>query len=729
MFTVHCRVLMLLLALSGGWFASPTHGQTLNLPARATNALTGSQFANIVWLSPRDNREAWIYGQIVSGNVPNWLRTLKPINTSSGGHTGTYYVTPDYMAIGSDDDYFLIPMSPLLAQRLCDRFGYTLPTRKMVDQIWAASTVKMTPDPIPASGLMTTVPVFVDHNNMVRADRNTFTNSQPLGALVGGNKKDVISSGLIYTNFVNAPTITKVVVIYGWHYPGGSHIQNAYNGHEETYADYSHGIRFVQMNMTVDGGTASITNVLTDPTLAGLLSDDATYSASFTIPKPRYTIGTLTPVVLNQPRSRSVLRGETATFNVFATGDASLGYRWLFNGTTLPGATNTMLTVTDIQSTNAGNYSVIVTNQSGSITSRVAVLRLKMSNFPALFADDFDTDTSTNWNIFWVASDGIPDYTVDFAFDYRLTSHIFNGTTALIPPAPNSPDGSTRAVKLTVNNNDANAATAAVNLYPKNFSASGNYALKFDLWMQYPGTAGGLVSTGSTVYAQCGINHFGTNVNWSLTNATTASDGLWFAVDGEGGVAADYRAYRGVPNGPPVDLTGNLALSGLVATNNTATVFQTLFPASRFETTGSPGKNWVEVELRQFNNNLTWLMNGTVVAQRTNASGFTNGNIMIGLMDPFNSIANAARECFVLFDNVRVENLAPPIQFQTISSLPDGNMALTVSSALGDSFWIDSSTNLTVWQPLANVNMTNNLLTFVDTNANARATTFYRARR
>lgn len=727
MFMLFRRSLLLLPALCGVLFTSDVKAQTLNLPPRATNALTGSQFANILWLTPRDNREAWIYEQIISGNVPNWLRTLKPINTSFSGHTGTYYVTPDYMAIGSDSDYFLIPMTPLLAQRLCDRLGYTLPTRKMVNQIWTNATVRLSPDPIPASALMITMPVFSDHNDMVRSARNSFTNSQPLGALVSGDKKDVIISGLIYTNFVNGPTITKPVVIYGWHYTSGVPIQNAYNGHEETYADYSHGIRFVQMNMTVDGGTESVTNVLTSTTLAGLLSDESLYASS-TIPKPRYTIGALTPVVLNPPRSRTVLRGETATFNVYATGDAPVGYRWLFNNVTIPGATNTSLVVTNIQATNTGSYAVVVTNQSGSITSRVALLRLKTTDFPALFADNFDTNSATNWNLFWGSSDGTPDYTADFAYDYSLTSYIFNGVTALIPPAPNSPDGSTRAVKLTANGNDAIQATAAVNLYPKNFSASGSYSLKFDLWMQYPGNAGGLVSTGSTQYAQSGINHTGTTVNWTPTSAAT-SDGLWFAVDGEGGTATDYRAYRGVTGGTQVDLTGNLAASGLVATNNTAAVFQTLFPASRFETAGSPGKNWVEVELRQFNNNISWLMDGTVIAQRTNTSPFTSGNVMIGLVDPFSSVANAARECFVLFDNVRVETLTPPIQFDSIVRQPDESIVLTLNSALGDSFWLDTSTNLVDWQALTSVSMTNNPLIYVDPSANNRPTTFYRARR
>ena len=275
-------------------------GQTLNVPARQTNAPTGSQFVKIITpmgTPPTPDRENWILAQIQNGNVPNFLRALKPITVSQTingtNHTATYYVTPDYMAIGTDEDYFLEPMTPLLAQRVANQLGCTLPTRKMVNQIWTNAAVKMNPQPIPPSAQMITVPVFDAHNTMVRAQRNTFTNSFPLGALVSGDKKDVIISTKIYTNFANAPTITKVVVICGWHYPAGNPIQPLYNGHEETYADYSHGVRLVQINMTVDGIPTTVTNVLTDRNLAKLLSDESTTEETSTdgvITKPRYML-------------------------------------------------------------------------------------------------------------------------------------------------------------------------------------------------------------------------------------------------------------------------------------------------------------------------------------------------------------------------------------------------------------------------------------------------------
>ena len=61
-------------------------------------------------------------------------------------------------------------------------------------------------------------------------------------------------------------------------------------------------------------------------------------------------------------------------------------------------------------------------------------------------------------------------------------------------------------------------------------------------------------AAGTTEYATFGINHTGTRVNWGAGTAT-ASDGVWFAVDGEGGVNTDYLAYVGRSTGTPTLLT------------------------------------------------------------------------------------------------------------------------------------------------------------------------------
>ncbi len=658
-----------------GWLlfgAAQIGAQILNLPPHPAWAPTGTQFVNIITPMSLTERENWVYAQVVSGNVPNFQRTLAPVSVTATingtSHTATYYAAPDYLALGTDADYFLEPTTPLLAQRLGQALGYTLPTRKMVNQIWTSAAVKMNPQPIAPSANMITVPVFALENDMVRTQRNAFTNSFPLGALVSGDKKDVVISTLIYSNLHAG--VAKPVVIYGWHYTSGSPIQPLYNGHEETYADYSHGLRLVQNALTVDGSPNTITNVLTTPNLAALLSDEGTSEGTTSdgvIRLPRYTVAALAPVIINHPRSQTVLPGTSLTYRVLTAGDPPVSYRWQFNGTPLPGATNASLLISNAQVAQAGSYAVTVTNSSGSVTSRVALLHVNTNVHPVLFADSFETDTSASWNLFAGAANGIPDYTVDWAFEYGATPYTFNGVTDLIPPAPNSPDGSTRGVKLTVNNNDATAATAAVNVCPKGQSFSGNFALKFDLWLNYPGGTGGINSTGSTEFAIFGIDHLGTQVNWV---SASASDGIWFAMDGEGGTSADYRAYLGNLSGTNIDLTA-AGTSGLTASNSIAAIYQNLFPSARFETVGAPGKHWLEVEVRQTNSTILWLLDGAVVAQRTNTSAFTSGNIMLGFMDPYASIANPAKDAFVLLDNVRVENLsAPALQPPGITAQP-----------------------------------------------------------
>ena len=72
--------------------------------------------------------------------------------------------------------------------------------------------------------------------------------------------------------------------------------------------------------------------------------------------------------------NQSLIPGTNATFTVYAAGSPPFHYAWKFNSATLVGATNSSLTVSNIQSINAGSYDVIVTNAYGSATSSVMTL-------------------------------------------------------------------------------------------------------------------------------------------------------------------------------------------------------------------------------------------------------------------------------------------------------------------------------------------------------------------
>lgn len=391
------------------------------------------------------------------------------------------------------------------------------------------------------------------------------------------------------------------------------------------------------------------------------------------------------PMILQTPASITTTQGMNAVFSVVATGSL-LNYQWRREGVAIAGATGSALALTNIQPAQAGNYSVIVSNATHVVTSANASLSVgtgQTSTTP--FWETFDSASSSNdWDVFEGSGNGTPDYTVDWSFDYSTYFSAFNGS--FIPSAPATTNGTTRGVRLTVNNNDAVQATAGVSLYPKNKSFAGTYKLKCDMWINYPGTAGGAGSTGSTEHGTFGLNHAGTRVNW---HSASPSDGVWFAVCGEGGTSAgdDYRAYTGNLAGTPTSLSVSAGGFAAPSRNNTDAYWQGLFPSPVFEAAGAPGKKWVQVEVAQDANNLlTWRINGNLIAQRTNTSAFTSGNIMIGFMDVFTSIASPAADAFVLFDNVRVEIAAisaPPAivsQPQDASVYPEQDATFTVAA-------------------------------------------------
>ena len=83
------------------------------------------------------------------------------------------------------------------------------------------------------------------------------------------------------------------------------------------------------------------------------------------------------PTILTDPQSLTVLPGASATFSVSADGSTPLSYQWYFNtNTPIAGANNPTLTINNVQTTNAGTYSVVVNNLAGSAAGSNAVLTL-----------------------------------------------------------------------------------------------------------------------------------------------------------------------------------------------------------------------------------------------------------------------------------------------------------------------------------------------------------------
>jgi len=128
--------------------------------------------------------------------------------------------------------------------------------------------------------------------------------------------------------------------------------------------------------------------------------------------------GPQAPVITTHPASANKVPGESATFNVAATGAPTLAYQWrkdgsnLANGGNISGAASATLTVTNVQNAIESRYTVVVTNGAGSVTSNPAVLNVG--------ADTDGDGMADNWEAHYfgtTARNGTSDYDGDEILD------------------------------------------------------------------------------------------------------------------------------------------------------------------------------------------------------------------------------------------------------------------------------------------------------------------------
>jgi hypothetical protein len=234
------------------------------LPPRPPHAPTGSEFTRRTQGLGDAERQAAILEEVRRGNVPSFLRALRPVwlgAQDGDAPTIRICVTPDYLAVGSNADFLRVPLSYPTATRVASDFGFVLPTRKIVDAIYAQSEYHLTPQPLPPGPQMRSAAYSSLHQRRVEAQRAGL----PLGALISGHKKD-----LVLTNrLLQRP---DRVAIYGWHRPDGRPIQPLSTVHGLRYADYSHGLRLVDEMAWVGGTARSLVALLEDPLTAPALT-------------------------------------------------------------------------------------------------------------------------------------------------------------------------------------------------------------------------------------------------------------------------------------------------------------------------------------------------------------------------------------------------------------------------------------------------------------------------
>jgi len=248
-------------------FGSSSNNSSL-IPNRDPGAMTGSQFVQANMELGGLVREGHMLDEVMHGNIPDFLKKFTPVTIQGGGNSVTYLVAPDYLSVGHNGDYVRIPMSPLAAQKVADRFDCTLPTRKMVNDIWAASPNKLPP-----------LPWGPPYDADMEKTHRIGTHSQRIQAQLAGHNPFLLTSGhkkdVVLTNRLFPKNPKHRVAIYGWIMPNGHPIQGLNpSSHGDLYADYSHGIRLVANDVIVNGNPMRIQEVFTNPKFAPLLSDE-----------------------------------------------------------------------------------------------------------------------------------------------------------------------------------------------------------------------------------------------------------------------------------------------------------------------------------------------------------------------------------------------------------------------------------------------------------------------
>ena len=255
----HLTILLLL-------FLSCKTPHQLLIPERETAAIGGNAFYKMVAAMKWEDREKLMVKEILSGNMPEFIKKLVPIHVRAKDSSGeiihaTYFVTPDYLSIGSNGDFARVPMTPMAAQRIADSLHCFLPTRKMVNDIYKQSRIR--PEPMPMFAFRDSAVTFYQHHLMIEGQRKN------RHGLIAGIKKDVVISSKI-----NSDPKPNRVAIYGWHRPDGNAIQPLYTGHVNWYVDYSHGIRLIYQVIIINGKKIDYREVLQNERLKNLLCDE-----------------------------------------------------------------------------------------------------------------------------------------------------------------------------------------------------------------------------------------------------------------------------------------------------------------------------------------------------------------------------------------------------------------------------------------------------------------------
>lgn len=225
---------------------------------------TGSEFYRSAASMGWKQRDSLLLDYVTNGNIPDFLSKFTPvpvaiIDSNSGQLIkATFYVSPDYLSVGTNKDWVRVPVTAKTATLVLSRLTCFAPTPQLVNRIHEQASVKL--EPVPLYAFRDSTPTMWHHHLIIEGQR------KGRNGLVSGIKKDIV--------FLRTPSDSvraDRVGIYGWHRLNNQPIQPFYQGHVWWYADYSHGLRLIHQKIRVGQRWLDIEEVLKDARLRQLL--------------------------------------------------------------------------------------------------------------------------------------------------------------------------------------------------------------------------------------------------------------------------------------------------------------------------------------------------------------------------------------------------------------------------------------------------------------------------
>jgi len=406
------------------------------------------------------------------------------------------------------------------------------------------------------------------------------------------------------------------------------------------------------------------------------------------------------PGISAQPQSLVLTQGNSASFSVTGTGDATLGYQWKLNGGNISGATQSSYTRNNLQSSDAGSYSVTVTNGVGTSNSANAILAVKIPPNISVQPQSLAV-TQGNSATFTVTVSG--DATL--GYQWKLNGGNISGATLSSYTRNNLQSSDAGSYSVTVTNgvgtsNSANAVLTVrtppgISTQPQSLTVTQGNNATFTV-----------TATGdATLGYQWKFN--GTNISGATLTSYTLSNAQ----------LPDTGSYSvTVTNGVGSSNSANALLVVLVppAISAQPQGVTTRQGASFIFTVTATGTSPLKYQ---------WRFNGGDISGATDSS-YLRGFLQSGDAGSFAAVITNVVGAITSADALVTFTTAPPAHIDSITIAADKKIHLQINGGPGN-FEIHESPTITNWNPLANFIATNSVFEFVDTDTN-RELRYYR---